>query len=308
MTLNRKLKCMGAAILVAATGCAAAPESGSAEETADQYTWSCTPDPGLPNVLIIGDSISIGYMQPVRRLLKGKANVYRPIEYVGDRPDYRGFYKPDKNGDVVENCGSTALGLQRINAWLSTGGNIKWDVIHFNWGLHDLKRVTKEQGQKSDDPAVPPEIPVEQYRKNLEQLVAIMQSTGAVLIFATTTPFVEGVLPCRIPEDAVCYNETALEVMKKHGVVVNDLYSAVLPRLEKLQLRTNVHFHPQGSEFLAEQVADRIEQHLPAHQIPVRKQEWIGCYGAEEIKTPNIDRMAANGEPGAQNRISRKGD
>ena len=33
--------------------------------------------PGLPRVLLIGDSISIGYTLPVRRLLAGKANVHR---------------------------------------------------------------------------------------------------------------------------------------------------------------------------------------------------------------------------------------
>mgnify|MGYP005673497673 CR=1 FL=1 len=35
--------------------------------------------PDLPNVLIIGDSISIGYTVAVRRLLDGKADVFRPM-------------------------------------------------------------------------------------------------------------------------------------------------------------------------------------------------------------------------------------
>src|SRR5512137_2492523 len=35
-------------------------------------------DPKLPRVLLIGDSISIGYTLPVRKLLAGKANVHRP--------------------------------------------------------------------------------------------------------------------------------------------------------------------------------------------------------------------------------------
>ena len=34
-------------------------------------------DPALPRVLLIGDSISIGYTVPTRRLLEGKANVHR---------------------------------------------------------------------------------------------------------------------------------------------------------------------------------------------------------------------------------------
>ena len=38
---------------------------------------------GLPRVLLIGDSISIGYTVPVRELLKGKANVHRPLTNCG---------------------------------------------------------------------------------------------------------------------------------------------------------------------------------------------------------------------------------
>src|SRR5579862_6853691 len=70
--------------------------------------------PGLPRVLLIGDSISIGYTLPVRALLKGRANVVRP----------------------PLNCGMTDRGLKHLDEWL---GSNHWDVIHFNFGLHDLK-------------------------------------------------------------------------------------------------------------------------------------------------------------------------
>ena len=35
-------------------------------------------DPSLPNVLLLGDSISIGYHTAVREACAGKANVFRP--------------------------------------------------------------------------------------------------------------------------------------------------------------------------------------------------------------------------------------
>lgn len=254
MTMHNQLKLTGLAVLAAATCGAAEPEPGSFErsQVSRQTVWECVPHPGLSNVLIIGDSISIYYTPGVRNLLEGKANVFRPIRYDSASGRYS-----------FENCGDTEKGLQRIKDWLSVQGNTKWDVIHFNWGLHDLKRISKEKGNQSDDPTVPPAVPVEQYRENLEQLVTIMKSTGAVMIFGATTPYVEGVRPCRIPEDALRYNEAAMEVMKKHEVVVNDLYSAVLPRLEELQQPVNVHFKPEGSWFFAQQVADAIKRHLP---------------------------------------------
>src|SRR5262245_3404417 len=37
-------------------------------------------DPRLPRVLLIGDSISMGYTPAVRKLLEGKANVQHPPE------------------------------------------------------------------------------------------------------------------------------------------------------------------------------------------------------------------------------------
>ncbi len=75
-----------------------------------------TDDPKLPRVLLIGDSISIGYTVPVRELLAGQANVHRPLT----------------------NCGPTTRGLEQLDGWL---GEEKWDVIHFNFGLHDLKYI-----------------------------------------------------------------------------------------------------------------------------------------------------------------------
>ena len=35
---------------------------------------------GLPRVLLLGDSVSIGYTLPARKLLEGKANVHRPAD------------------------------------------------------------------------------------------------------------------------------------------------------------------------------------------------------------------------------------
>lgn len=71
-------------------------------------------NPNLSRVLLIGDSISIGHTTPVRGQLQGVANVHR----------------------IPENEASTTFGLEKIAIWLGTE---HWDVIHYNWGLHDLK-------------------------------------------------------------------------------------------------------------------------------------------------------------------------
>jgi acyl-CoA thioesterase-1 len=186
---------------------------------------------GLPRVLLIGDSISMGYTVPVRKLLAGKANIHR----------------------VPENAAFTKHGLTRIDAWL---GNGNWDVIHFNFGLHDVKRM--EDGN--------PQVSLSDYEANLRKLVDRMKSTSATLIFATTTPVPDGkVSPPRVPDDVKAYNSAALKVMREKGVAVNDLYAFALPRLERIQLPVNVHYTEAGYQELASEVARRIEAALSHH-------------------------------------------
>lgn len=221
------------------------PESGSFEEKAAGLQWECNPEKGLPNVLILGDSVSIGYTLNVRELLKGKANVYRPL--------MGGSKKPD-------NCGNTRQGIEKIETWL---GSTQWDVIHFNWGLHDLRKMNPAKGQDAGDSSVPSAVSLAEYEKNLDRLVDRLAQTGAVLIFGTTTPYPEGVTPYRAPADAIRYNEAACRVMNKHGVLIDDLYTPVAPKLAELQQPVNVHFNEEGNAFLGKLVADAIEKALP---------------------------------------------
>lgn len=235
---------IGLLSLVAATGVFAADsavEPGSFEEKADQFSWVTTPDPALPNVLILGDSITIGYTLEVKKDLNGVANVFRPV-----------------TGKEPENCRDTRRSVGSIDRWLSIAP--KWDVIYFNWGLHDLAHVntvTKKMG-----PDVPNQVPLDEYKKNLQYMVEKMKQTGAKLIFATTTTFPPGVYPCRLPEDVEPYNAAALEVMAQNGVQIDDLYAFTKDRLKELQRSKNVHFTDKGSEVIGKHVAETIAQTL----------------------------------------------
>ena len=181
-------------------------------------------NPSLPRVLLIGDSISIGYTLPVRQQLAGTANVHR----------------------IPENGGPTTLGLAKLEAWLGTN---RWDVIHFNWGLHDLK--LQPDGRHL--------VPVAEYEQNLSKLVARLQGTGAVLIWATTTPVPPAVKgPARNPADVALYNAVALRVMRPAGVRINDLYGFAERRRPRIQVPQNVHFTAEGSAQLAQPVVRAI--------------------------------------------------
>ncbi|MBL0110981.1 MAG: SGNH/GDSL hydrolase family protein [Saprospiraceae bacterium] len=198
----------------------------------------------LPNVLILGDSISIGYFPFVKEIMKEKAMVTRP-------------FSPDS---TPENCEGTTSGVENIDRWI---GDTKWDVIHFNFGLHDLKNVHTETGKNSNNPKDPHQANLKQYEENMTEIVGKLKRTGAKLIFATTTPYPDtAIKPMRLPGMPEKYNVVAEKIMKENGVVINDLYTLVLPRMSEIQLPSNVHFTEPGYEVLGEAVAQKIVECL----------------------------------------------
>jgi len=182
--------------------------------------WDYVPDdPKLPRALLIGDSVSRGYTMATRAALAGKANVHR----------------------APENCGPTANGLKKLEVWLGDG---KWNVIHFNFGIHDR--------------ATPPT----DYEQRLEEIVARLQKTGAKLIWASTTPIPTDAAKKQTAESIVERNAIAARVMEKHGVAVDDLFTFITPHLATVQNPNDVHFTGPGYELLGKQVAASIEASL----------------------------------------------
>lgn len=208
----------------------------------------------LPNILILGDSISIGYTPFVQEYLKGRANIFRPIQ---------------ENGNP-ENCEGTTKGVENIDRWLNSGENSgvtnsgsQWDIIHFNFGLHDIKHVDPVTGENSQNPKHPQQANRKQYKKNLETIVEKLKATDAKLIFATTTPYpdvVEG--PLRKPGMPQKYNSVAVKIMNKNGILINNLHAFMVPRMADLQRPNNVHFTEDGSRELAKKVVERINEVL----------------------------------------------
>lgn len=230
---------VAALVLSASFSALAAEKTNAPPKRAVDPAFAKTVDaPDLPRVLLIGDSISIGYTVPVRELLKGKANVHR----------------------IPENGGPTTRGLEKLSAWLGTS---KWDVIHFNWGLHDLKYV----GAKGDliqnvtDAGSHPQVLLPDYEKNLAELVTRLKASGAKLIWCSTTPVPEGAKG-RVPGDEVKYNEAAARVMAAAGIRTDDLFTHAQAKIKEIQRPADVHYTTEGSRYLGTKVAAEIEAAL----------------------------------------------
>ena len=195
-------------------------------------------EPKLPKVVLLGDSIRLGYAPIVQKLLEGKA------EIISNKP----------NGGDSNNT------LKNLDEWA-----IKHQpqVIHVNCGIHDTKKTKgKEQFQVSP----------EQYEANLRKIVErLRKETKATLIFALTTPIIDDraaktrekaeyeLLDASIQK----YNDIARKVMKELDVPVNDLRAVVFPDRDKLMNADGTHFTGEGSNKLAAAVADAVSRLLP---------------------------------------------
>lgn len=192
-----------------------------------EWTWAAqpdTPDASLPNILLLGDSITRGYYPAVAKLLAGRANCYL-------------FATSAASGD-------SRLIAQADDYFAMMP--LHFSVIHFNNGMH---------GWKYTDAA---------YAASLPALVETLQakSHGAKLIWATTTPVhasdSSGATNARIDER----NVDSLATMRRFHIPVDDQH-ALMSRHDDLH-NGNVHYTQAGSEVQAGQVARMIEGLLPA--------------------------------------------
>lgn len=197
-------------------------------------------DPKLPNVFIYGDSISIHYTPRVREVLAGKANVYR-------------FYgNGNHSGRFIPAMTKMHTAMRDKN--VEGHWDFKWDAIHLNVGIHDLKYVRKKQMN-----------PPSQYEKNLRAIFEFLEKTepDAKIIFASTTP-----LPARPagnckPGDSAAYNEVVKKVLKDYPkVILNDLYALTKPNPDWFRKPADAHFGQEGCHAQGEQVAARILEAL----------------------------------------------
>jgi len=188
----------------------------------------------LPLVVLIGDSIRMGYQDHVASQLAGRVEIWVPEENGGDSRNV----------------------LAHLDQWVLER---QPDLVHVNCGLHDLKRAF---GAES-------EVPLDEYESNVRQILQRLQREldGAV-VWATTTPVDENWHHQnkgfdRLEADVETYNAAARAVAENLSVPIDDLF-AVVEREGKARLLTQdgVHFTEEGSQLLGRVVAECVWGHL----------------------------------------------
>jgi acyl-CoA thioesterase-1 len=179
-----------------------------------------------PRVVLIGDSIRLGYQPLVTELFEDDVAIVGP----------------------AVNCGDSANLLVRLPEWCDSEAAL----YVFNSGLHDLLRSRSGR----------PRVDVAGYERNLAEIVGGLRASGPAVAFAATTPVDDerhaaSGKPTRLDADVQRYNEAARRVMGALGVPVVELYALVAAD-RSLLAPDGVHLTAAGNAIVAEAVAAAI--------------------------------------------------
>ena len=195
----------------------------------------------LKKILLLGDSIRMGYEKYVRMAFDGQAQVYAP----------------------TDNCRFTQYLLRYLIEWqevIGCGSDV--DVVHWNAGLWDILRLADGE----------PQTPPEHYAYYIDRICRYLKQLypNAAQIFATSTKVVEARYTGRYKRanaDIVAYNEAAVKTLTPHGVIINDLY-ALTDNFSESYWSDMTHFNTkEGAEALTAQVCRHIGDALKIEPV-----------------------------------------
>ena len=193
----------------------------------------------MKRVLLLGDSIRMGYDEYVKEILAGEFEV---------------IYDDFDNGRF------SAYTLWQANQAFKNQG--RFDVVHWNNGYWDMN---------VEYPMTEAMHPVDEYVHFLSRILSQIRNNGAVPIFATTTPILskeaaadvvrEGIDSFKYDNEwVVKYNASAVKFMQGEGVTVNDLYALCIKDKYYYKCPDLLHLTEEGYRRCAEQTAIAIRK------------------------------------------------
>ena len=195
----------------------------------------------MKKVLLLGDSIRMGYDDYVKEILAGKCEVYY---------------------DAADNGRFAAYTLWQMNQLFRKYG--PFDIVHWNNGYWDMN---------VEAPMHTALYPIEDYKYLLRRIAREIKKNGAKVIFALTTPVLDagsaadnsgtGADYISFDDNWVRkYNDAACEVMKEENIPINDLYTLCKQDKNYYKCEDMLHLTEEGYRILAEQISNLILQEL----------------------------------------------
>ena len=189
----------------------------------------------MKKILLLGDSIRMGYDSYVKLALEGEAEVCYPSD----------------------NCRFTTFMIRNIHEWKGQlGCDNGVDLVHFNVGLWDCLHMPDGEALVS----------IDQYRVNLERIIRMLKSDfpSAKIIFATSTPVIERLFGIckRYNNEIEEYNAVARELMAANGIEVNDLYALLKDKPESYHSDLTHFYTKIATKEITEQVLSYIDAAL----------------------------------------------
>ncbi len=219
------LPCLPGVLAQAFAGQEQPTDPGRVRERSEwsQIWWDVANDTSMPRVLLIGDSVTVGYSAGVIKQLEGIAHVDR----LGNS---RNILDP--------------IHLKETRTLLEEG---QYAVIHFNNGLHGFHLSVEQYAQGLRD-----------YVALLREL-----APGVPLIWGSSTPITVKEHPEQLAPNndvVVARNAAAAEIMNELGILTNDLYALVVGKPE---LRSDTHHYNEvGRAEQAEAVAGALRPYV----------------------------------------------
>ena len=214
----------------------------------------------MKNILLLGDSIRMGYDSFVKEKLAGRANVY---------------FSED-NGRFAQYT------LRTLSDWRSQLSLPEIHLVHWNTGLWDVLHLNScpsgkdgeaegetispenvpAQFQFDKEPLTPPDF----YRYMIGRVLTRIHQMFPVadVVFATSTPVIEeqATWAYRSNAEIERYNEIAREVLIPRGVRINELGDFAAKNCSNLH-KDWVHFNDEGSSLIADEIIQYLDgQHL----------------------------------------------
>ena len=193
----------------------------------------------MKKIILLGDSIRMGYDKYAKMALEGVAEVFSP----------------------VENCRFTQYMLRFIHKWVGDSGfGEDTDLVHFNVGLWDVIQIMYDE----------PITPIDVYEQYLHRICKRIRECcpKAKIVFATSTPIHQANYESvkhefwRSNETIKAYNAVAVKVMEEEGIEVNDLY-ALMEGAPDHYFSDRTHYYTKdATEIMTGRVLQVIEEQV----------------------------------------------